>query len=229
MTDELFHKIVDEAVELGVTKVTPFLNGEPFMFPRLFEWLDYLEAKGLRYDIYTNASMMTKEKADKINTYKNIDLLAFSVHGYDKKSYESQMKLDYDKVKENIKYFISIAQIPYEVYMLLSETNKPGVEEFKKEWGDKVFFGKYVNWAGKRPTKLEGTQQPCERMLNEMVVYWDGRVALCCMDSDAGVILGDLNTQSIKDIWNSNAWMRNRHRQGDFDMTLCRDCNFNRI
>ena len=227
MTDELFHKIVKEGMEMGVRHFTPFLNGEPFLFPRLFSWLDYLKERGLTFTLYTNASMLTKENAEKINTYDNISEIVFSMHGFDKESYEKQMKLNYEDSKANIDYFISIAKIPYRVYMLISDVTKDGVETFKKTWGEKIFLGKYVNWAGKRPASMEGTQRPCERILSEMTVYWDGRMNLCCMDSDAGVILGDLNKQSVKEIWESNQWMRDEHKKLNFNLPLCRTCNFN--
>lgn len=228
MTDELFHKIVDEGIEMGVKMITPFLNGEPFVFPRLFEWLDYLEERDIYFTLYTNAAALTKEKAARINAYKNITELVFSMHGYNKESYEMQMRIPYEKSKANVEYFISIAKIPYKVYLLASAINTQGIEQFKVTWPENnIFIGKYVNWAGKRPSNMDGTRNPCGRILSEMTVYWDGRVNLCCMDSDAGIILGDLNTQSIKEVWESNQWMRDKHKSLDFDLELCRNCNFN--
>jgi len=228
MTDDLFHRIVDEAVAMGVTTITPFLNGEPFLFPRLFEWLDYLKERNIRFLLYTNASVLTKDKAEKMNDYPNIIELCFSMHGYDKKSYESQMILNYENSVRNIEYFISIAKIPYKVHMIASEINIPGADQFKAKWGDKAQIFKYANWAGKRPASMAGEQHPCPRILTEMTIYWDGRVNLCCMDSDAGVILGDLNKQSLREVWESNQWMRDKHKAMDFNWHLCRDCNFNR-
>ena len=228
MSDELFHKIVDEATEMGVRVITPFLNGEPFMFPRLFEWLDYLEARDIYFTLYTNASTLTKEKASKINTYDNCIDLIFSMHGYDKQSYESQMKLSYEKVKANIDYFISIARIPYQVYMLDTAINRPGIPIFLKTWkGNRIFIAKYANWAGKRPASMSGTRIPCERILSEITVLWDGRVSLCCMDSDGEVILGDLSKHSLRSVWNANQWMRDMHKNNDFNVPLCKNCNKN--
>jgi len=230
MTDELFHKIVNEAQEMGVEIITPFLNGEPFLFPRLFEWLDYLKERNIKFTLYTNASVLTKEKANKINTYDNCIDLIFSMHGYDKESYESQTRLSYDIVKSNIDYFISIAKIPYQVYMLNTSVNEKGINTFLDTWkGNRTFIAKYTNWAGKKPSSMKGTKIPCDRILSEMTVYWDGRVNLCCMDSDAGVILGDLNIQSLKEIWENNQWMRDKHKNYDFDLPLCRHCNKNII
>jgi MoaA/NifB/PqqE/SkfB family radical SAM enzyme len=228
MSDDLFHKIVGEAMEMGVKIISPFLNGEPFLFSRLFEWLDYLSARGIGFVLYTNASAMTKEKAEKINRYPLLIDLIFSMHGYDKVSYESQMHFPYEKVKDNIDYFISIAKVPYQIYMLDTAINHPGIDQFMKTWeGSTRFIAKYTNWAGKRSSSMQGVKIPCERILTEMTIYWDGRVNLCCMDSDAGVILGDVNRRSIKEIWESNQLMRDKHRALDFSMPLCKFCNKN--
>jgi radical SAM protein with 4Fe4S-binding SPASM domain len=228
MTDALFYKIVNDAMRMGVKIISPFLNGEPFMFPRLFEWLDYLSVQGINFTLYTNASTLTKEKAEKINTYTNITDLIFSMHGYDRTSYESQIRLSYDLVKRNIDYFISIAKIPYQIYMLDTAINHPGIDQFLATWeGNRVFIAKYTNWVGKRPSSMTGIKIPCDRILSEMTVYWDGRVNLCCMDSDASVILGNVNKQSVKEIWESNQWMRDKHKALDFDIPLCKICNKN--
>lgn len=228
MSDHLFKKIVDQAVDYGVEIITPFLNGEPFMFRRLFLWLDYLRHKGVKFTLYTNASTLTKEKADTINEYDNCVDLIFSMHGYDEKSYNSQTGLSYAVVKKNVEYFISVAKIPYQIYMLNTGVNEKGIDTFLKTWeGNRTFIAKYTNWGGKRPGSMKGTKIPCERILSEMTVYWDGRVNLCCMDSDGAVILGDLNKQIVKEVWEGNQWMRDKHKAYDFDLELCRHCNKN--
>jgi uncharacterized Fe-S cluster-containing radical SAM superfamily enzyme len=230
MTDELFHKIVEQAIEMEVELISPFLNGEPFVFPRLFEWLDYLQERNVKVMLFTNALAFTKQKADKINTYSNISNLIFSVHGYDKRTYEAQMNIPYDKVVENIEYFTSIAKIPYQVYMLDTAVNHPGINIFLETWKNSTtFISKLVNWAGKRHSSMKGTKVPCPELLHDMTIYWDGRVCLCCMDSDAAVVLGDLNKQSLKDVWESNQWRRDEHKKLNFNLDLCLHCNKNII
>ncbi len=41
-------------------------------------------------------------------------------------------------------------------------------------------------------------------------MLWDGRVSLCCADFDGRTILGDLNTSTIKDIWNAEPYRKAR-------------------
>jgi len=43
----------------------------------------------------------------------------------------------------------------------------------------------------------------CSYPWRSVVVLWDGRVVPCCLDSDAALVLGDLNHQSLAEIWAS--------------------------
>lgn len=40
MSDELFHKIIEEGKKFRKAHFVPFLNGEPFVFSRIWGWLD---------------------------------------------------------------------------------------------------------------------------------------------------------------------------------------------
>jgi radical SAM protein with 4Fe4S-binding SPASM domain len=60
-----------------------------------------------------------------------------------------------------------------------------------------------------------------------VVIAWDGRVVPCCYDFDASVTLGDLKKQSLREIWNGEAYvaMRTKELNGCNDKSLCRNCN----
>jgi len=229
MSDELFYKIVKEGKEIGVTSFLPFLNGEPFAFPRLFRWLEHLDSQGAKSHIYTNASLMTKEKVDDLIKYKCIDYVYCSFNGATKHTYEKVMGLDYERTKENIYYLLSVAPFRVRVGMVLIDETIPEIEMFKKLWGKRAKLPKFVNWAGVKHDGAEwtNTRIPCRQVRHHMTVLWDGRVCLCCFDYDGKVILGDLNKQSIREVWKSIKPIRDRHYKLDFDMPLCKTCNFN--
>lgn len=42
---------------------------------------------------------------------------------------------------------------------------------------------------------------PCSQLWKNMVVMWDGKVVLCCADMEGKVIIGDLNKNSISEVW----------------------------
>jgi len=79
---------------------------------------------------------------------------------------------------------------------------------------------------------MEGVDVPvesCGKPFAEITVYWDGKVGLCNHDWNNGASLGDLNTQSISDVWTGKPYqdVRQLHREGTrFAVDACKDCSF---
>jgi radical SAM protein with 4Fe4S-binding SPASM domain len=70
---------------------------------------------------------------------------------------------------------------------------------------------------------------PCMVLWGTMSIGWDGRVVGCAADLNGHDILGDLNRESIMDIWNSDRLQhyRDKHANGRYqELDLCRECNF---
>jgi radical SAM protein with 4Fe4S-binding SPASM domain len=69
----------------------------------------------------------------------------------------------------------------------------------------------------------------CERLQHYITVLADGRVAMCCFDSEARFPVGDTNRQSLHDIWHSEAMNQKRRLlyQRDFNkLRLCAGCDY---
>jgi len=47
----------------------------------------------------------------------------------------------------------------------------------------------------------ESTKRPCIFLWRNPIIYWDGKVSVCCTDINAKLIVGDLNRQNLRDIW----------------------------
>ncbi len=60
-------------------------------------------------------------------------------------------------------------------------------------------------------------------------MLWDGRVSLCCADFDGRVVLGDLRTSSIREVWESDTYrnVRREHLESG-GPTICRACDLPR-
>jgi radical SAM protein with 4Fe4S-binding SPASM domain len=228
MSDELFHKIIKEGKEMKHSFFVPFLNGEPFVFPRIWQWLDYMRDEKVRVHIYTNAEYMD---VDRLVEYPNISLICCSVNAATKKTHERVMRgPNYDVVKKKVKDLIKKSKkARIYVSMVIIDENKHEVEKFKKMWGNNAIFGEFKNWGGARHDKLEktGKRVPCWALLNTMSILWDGRVVPCCMDYNGQLILGDVNKNTLTEIWHQSHWLRKRHRRLDFSMIPCKDCNSN--
>lgn len=66
----------------------------------------------------------------------------------------------------------------------------------------------------------------CWKMWHSCVITWDGLVVPCCFDKDAHHRLGDLQSQSFTDVWNSPAY--NEFRQtlirSRSEIEMCKNC-----
>ncbi len=54
---------VDQAVDLGARKIIVLGGGEPLLYPHLLEVIDHILDKGVQADLFTNATLITPERA----------------------------------------------------------------------------------------------------------------------------------------------------------------------
>jgi len=67
----------------------------------------------------------------------------------------------------------------------------------------------------------------CWRMWSSCVVTWDGVVVPCCFDKDAKHPLGDLKTQSFKELWGSAKYQNFRQSvlRSREEIDICKNCS----
>lgn len=67
---------------------------------------------------------------------------------------------------------------------------------------------------------------PCWSVFREGHVTWDGKLSACCFDHDSSWEMGDLNTDSFMEAWNSERFraLRRAHLSGDVKGTACEAC-----
>ena len=67
----------------------------------------------------------------------------------------------------------------------------------------------------------------CWRMWQGAVVTWDGRVVPCCFDKDADHLMGQLETNTFKEIWHNEAYeaFRSQILTARADIPMCRNCS----
>ena len=185
--------------------------------------------------IFTNASQLTSDKATKLTQFADtISHIFFSVSGIDNVTYRNIMGLDYQKVRDNIRVFMKInaGRIPCTAHMPLYSETQSFVQEWHKIWRQEVGKAEVTpmyNWGGNIRDALEfkADNSYCAR-LHHMTVFWDGQVSLCCMDIEGKVILGDLNQQTILEVYNGPVAVQYRkaHQCGKRrEVELCNKCN----
>jgi radical SAM protein with 4Fe4S-binding SPASM domain len=227
MSDELFHKIIEDGKKFRRPFFVPFLNGESFMFPRIWEWLDYMQKENVPVHLYTNGEYMD---VDRLVKYTNIRLICVSVNANTAETHQAVMRgPNFEVVEAKTRDLINKSRCPIYVSMVEIEANQSEKLEFAKKWGKHAIFGEFKNWGGAVHDPLErtGKRVPCWSLMNAITILWDGRVVACCLDYDGQLVIGDANKQSLTEIWHNSKWLRDKHRQLDFSMLPCKDCNQN--
>jgi radical SAM protein with 4Fe4S-binding SPASM domain len=237
MTLELFRKIVDEAVALGITHIRMHNYGEAFIDKRLVEKVRYAKEKGIQeVGVISNGSLITEKVAAGM-IEAGLDAITLSVDASGKEVFEStRIGLKYDKVIANIERLVRLRaesgmRRPKLILSFVRQNNSADEHAFIEHWrtiADKVHVTDLHNWAGTLNTESD-VNYPCYRPWLTFTVLWDGRVSLCCADFDGKTILGNLNASTIEEIWNAEPY-RNARRQhlesGGPD--ICRSCDLPR-
>jgi sulfatase maturation enzyme AslB (radical SAM superfamily) len=237
MSLELFRKVVDECAELGITHVRMHNYGEAFMDRRLVEKVRYAKAKGIReVGVISNGSLLTEDIARGV-IEAGLDAINISVDASGKDVFEStRLGLNYDKVIANIERLVRIRaesgrRRPKLILSFVRQNNSADEQAFIEHWkaiADKIHITDLHNWAGTLNSESD-VNYPCYRPWLTFTVLWDGRVSLCCADFDGRTVLGDLNTSTIRDIWNAAPYVQVRRQHlesGGPD--ICRACDLPR-
>jgi MoaA/NifB/PqqE/SkfB family radical SAM enzyme len=234
MTFELFRKVVDECAELGITHVRVHNYGEPFVDRQLVEKVRYAKEKGIQeVGMISNGSLITDAVARGM-IEAGLDAINISVDASGKEVFEStRIGLKYDKVIANIERLVRIrAELgkrrPKLILSFVRQNNSLDEQAFIEHWrgiADKIHITDLHNWAGTLNTESD-VNYPCYRPWLTFTVLWDGRVSLCCADFDGRTVLGDLNTSSIREIWNAEPYRKARRDHLESGgPEICRSCD----
>ncbi len=66
----------------------------------------------------------------------------------------------------------------------------------------------------------------CWKMWHSCVITWDGKVVPCCFDKDAHYVLGDLNKNTFKEIWQGEKYQDFRASllRSRSEIEMCKNC-----
>lgn len=234
----LYKRIVDQSVDVGAKRISLENFGETFLDPYIFERAEYAKSRGLYTLTITNASLLDDEKC--LDALKLFNVIRISMYSITKDTYETIHRgLKFEKARDNVERLISLqkqikdSKTRIEIYFLLMDENKHEMHEFLNRYEkrvDAVAVWKPHNWGdGRIYRKLLGKKITCGRpFTGPLQVQWDGLVVPCCFDYDSRMILGDLNKQTIHEVFSGEKYkeIRTAHQQGDFSKyPFCNVCD----
>ena len=89
---------------------------------------------------------------------------------------------------------------------------------------------KYSRYKKNKEGRMEfrgNNANHCWRLWHDPVITWDGAVVPCCFDKDAQHKLGDLKTQSFKELWHNGSYSQFRSKvlQSRKNIDICANCS----
>jgi hypothetical protein len=247
MSDELFEKILSDiqGFKTSLDSVGLFFMGEPFLFPRLFQWLQRLREENHTTVIFSNAALLDEEKAKQLAGFSDVvSIIVLSLCGYDDDSFNRVMGLDFKTIYANVQRWQEMNQGTIDTFVNCPRTQYTHDFIDDGRWGEvwqplfatPIGPGPCYTFAGLNSDPFavkedaRHVRYTCGRLFH-VSIFWDGRVNLCCMDPEGTVIIGDVREKSVLDIYNGDVakYYRQMHKQELFDIPLCRECNMNII
>jgi MoaA/NifB/PqqE/SkfB family radical SAM enzyme len=253
MTDYLYDKIVEEAGDYSdwIRLFDVQRAGEPLLDKKIAPRIKQAKDVGLKWvTISTNAALLDVRKGTEL-LEAGVDEVMISIDSVEKDEYESlRVGLNFETVMSNIRTFFGLRDEirvgtririrGVSAFDIFSEENADRVGRWNEVWSelrrenDRVYFAPPHNWGNTyewdgHKELLDATSDcaPCICPWSTMNVLASGLVPLCSQDTDANIVLGDINKQSIAKVWQGQKFekIRQTHGSGERNkISFCRGC-----
>lgn len=241
----LYRSIVDQCLEMGVRRISPYLMNEPLLDPELSERIKYIadRKKSEQFTkINTNGSLLTERMAKGLLD-SGLDRINFSVQGLDPVNYQEVMGLPLQKTLDNINRLLKLKRAGrymkprIRVCMLVTRFIEPQLPEIIEYWkarGVKVNLNQIESRGGHGAVKSEEIAPRqlrrfdwCNRMFSQMYILYDGRCVMCCADWEQRGVMGDAAQEPLAEIWIGQKYgcFRERFLNGHVRGMICENCS----
>lgn len=172
--------------------------GEPTLHPKLYDWIKQAHDAGLLTHINTNGIDLDIDKICE----SGLDSIKYSLHICKMKQLRGEC-LSEGFVRSFIFEGVTSDDMYVEVTTYMPENTKD-------------------------LTKPPDKYSPCSEVLAKLSINWDGTVSACCADYDNKMIVGDIKSKSLAEIWNGHKLNYYRKMLKDMqhaELELCRYCS----
>ena len=242
MSFELFKNIFDKInSETSQYNTLTFPGmGEPLLDETLDDKIDYAKKHNYEVLMLTNGSLLTVGRFKRLEDI-GMDSIRVSIYGNSSELYNAMHGTKstdlFQRIKRNI---TEISRIKTSTSFLLTYNivygcNDSDIESWIEYWKDKVDLlevWRPHNWVDSKDYRVVQSKQlrTCGRPWNTpLQIQVDGTVNMCCFDFDGKLVLGDLKTQTLNEIFESSMFQRikKHHTSGDYKECglICENCD----
>lgn len=229
------------------------IKGEPLLHPNLKEILEICEKEDIKVNVTTNGTLL-KDKVEVLTKYKSVRQINISLHSINKNennkiyntyTYMENILESVKKIKEKSNIIIS-----YRLWNLENlEQNDENIEilkmlenEYKQdelinkmkkqkfiELEENVFINQDIEfkWPSLE-SEVISEEGRCMGLKHQIGILVDGNVVPCCLDQNGDINLGNILTQELDEILNSQLSKEiiNGFNQNKIIHNLCKRCGF---
>lgn len=240
MRESTFKIIADQCGKYG-SWIRISGGGEPMLHPKAAGLMEYAKKIGAKIGLITNGSKFTYENSMRLLDTQ-IDMIEFSVDASDSETYSRVRKgLNWDTLVRNVKRMVELRnKLNGTTKIIASCVNQVGVDinkvaEFWEPIVDNFQKRKYLTWGINDPLRSADAEPylppeqviPCPFIFERLNIDSRGKVMVCGFDIAAMTDMGNVNEESIKDIWLGKGfeYYRQMHLAGrGHEIGMCKNC-----
>lgn len=214
MDFELFKRLVVEASLYGSRSFSLHLFGEPLLYPKAFEAIEFIKQCNKAHTILLTSNGTLFERYCGKICNSGITKLIWSWRPEAKFSEETKRKL---------KKWGRLT-----VRMIKGVTPQSAFEEWANwpnlEIRDLHNYGGEIERQKFGLNAIAGKRYPCYHLWYAPAVAWNGNLLMCCSDPHQKEVLGKFPTLSISQAWKKMNGIREAHLKGQFT-GICEKCD----
>lgn len=239
-------KIITQAVP-HVSSACPFLMQEPMLEPRLPAILANIKQNNPNCTtvVYSNMSVLPDNIMKPIVDHGLLDELHISFYGPTEALYKKwQPPLNKAKTIENIKRIglYRVKRKRFRPLLILHVLSVPEIMDAIDGYKDvapyvdrmanvqfDTFHGDIPDYGGDQRKYMgePAPRTPCQRLWTALNVHFNGSVVPCCIDYQDEHVLGNINENTLQEIWSGQKFQsfRRLHIEGRWnEIAMCKNC-----
>ena len=239
----LYRRLTQEvAAHDPETEVWATIMGEVFLHKnRVFDYLTFAKKEAKLKKVYLNSNLVLfREEWMEQLAESGLDKITVGLDATTEATYDKvRVGGDFRAVENNIHALLKakaaghLPNLEIVLQFIVQDENQHEEESFKKKWagsGATIKIRQKLGWGlGVKADNLaiptERRTIPCPWLMRTMSIHWTGQVAQCDAEWNGDRYVGDLNRQTIEEIWLGELLAkRKRHLAQDFDFEPCRNC-----
>ena len=238
----LYKKIIDEGVALGVRALDLSFYSEPLLHENLLDFIHYAFDAGI-IDIMmsTNGHLLNPDITDRLLD-SGLTRLLVSVDAVTEETYNNlRLGGNFQKLTRELEYLLNKKEengniLPIvRLSFLKTRLNEHELEAFVEYWRsgvDYLSIQELNRFEGLddllvAESRTKNLDFRCHQPWHRLAVRPNGEVLPCCTAWGLKLIMGNMNTQTLSEIWTSEKMVRLRqlHKKGRYyDNPVCKQC-----